>query len=342
MIMLKEQHRRIRLLQRPIVQSLFLLACLLMFLTYTRYHVYSRILSPNAPPSTKSINPPGDPEPHKYAFATFLGAPTQTTSLNDEDDPYFMNIRQLVYKLLHSGKRTLQIPFLVLCTSAVSASKRTRLEADGATIIKVEDITSSAIVNEEPRWRDALTKLRLFELTSYSKICYLDADIFVATLDLHEIFSDALTPLQRTLSNPSALREDEAPLPETYLMAGHNDKQIPTYMNAGFFIFHPSVEIFNHYLSLLDKGSRFEIKGYVEQGIFNYAHRLSGNMPWTELPQEWYGKMHHDKYWKCEEEEGCPFGDYVVGDKWTRQRESMRTYWRLRGMGWRDGRSGSR
>jgi len=194
-----------------------------------------------------------------------------------------------------------------------------------------------------------LAKLRLFQLTEYQKICFIDADTLV-TAPLDGVFTDEATLTQATLGDPTKILEDEGALPRTYMFATHADyfgydHPYPpspdlTYLNCGFFVFTPSTTLFNYYISLLGVPGKFD-PGFPEQNLLNYAHRRDGNMPWKLL---WYGwnvnwptsrdwrggaRSFHAKYW-----DGDPSHDPVMKAIWREQRSEMEGFWR--GREWND------
>ncbi|KAJ9626283.1 Mitochondrial distribution and morphology protein 31, mitochondrial precursor [Taxawa tesnikishii (nom. ined.)] len=193
--------------------------------------------------------------------------------------------------------------------------------ADGATVIQVEKLVGDALVPNVPRWRDMLTKLRMWEYTTYSKICYIDADMLI-TKRLDGIFWDEATLTQSTSTNPNEIKSDEAPLPRTYTFAGHAD--FWGYDHA----WPPPTD------------STYVTGGMMEQDLLNYAHRREGNMPWKPI---WYGwnvnwptekdwkagaASFHAKYW-----DGDPSHDPVLKAIWREQRAEMEGFYRGREMG---------
>ena len=102
-----------------------------------------------------------------------------------------------------------------------------------------------------------------------------------------------------------AIKSDEAALPSTYSFAGvpemnREHRYPPTdanhdfpninYLNAGFFVFKPSLEMLDYYLSVLSITGRFDPE-LTEQNLLNYAHRREGSMSWTQLANTW--NMHY-------------------------------------------------
>lgn len=293
----------------------------------------------------------------KYAFATFLSAGDNTTTTSEdptlltdpsEKDGYYLSARMLAYQLLHSpttGTNT-SLPFLVFTTPSVAPHKIARLTADGATVIPVNPITSSWITPDQARWSDVLTKLRMFQQTTYSKICYLDADTLLLSR-LDGVFSDPATIPHPTNDSKEALHDNEGPLPTSYALASVPDAwsyehPIPPtnpFFNTGFVLLQPSLPLFDYYISLLSPANKEKLQDatFPDQDVLNYAHRDEGNMPWRRLEWGWNAnwatgrdveagaRSVHAKFWEGleGEEEG------LVG-RWEGVRGEMRAYYRGR------------
>ncbi|KAI9662962.1 MAG: hypothetical protein M1821_008009 [Bathelium mastoideum] len=267
-------------------------------------------------------------ESEKLAYATFLaGTVADADDSDDENDRYFVATRILAWQLLHSSvtRTNRPIPFLVLVTEDVSDSKRKRLTMDGATVVPVSYLREATdwIHGEMPEWRDVLTKLRAWELTQYSRILFLDSDM-ILTGPLDGVFDvPAALPMATTYNESVALLEDESPPPEAYVLASmpeanpvhapnptaeNGDFKDPDYFNAGFFLFSPSLTLFDHYKSVMNIPHRFDPR-YPEQNLLNYAHRRNGTMPWQDLGTQWNIRFPtvddlatgvqslHDKWW---------------------------------------------
>jgi alpha-N-acetylglucosamine transferase len=235
----------------------------------------------------------------KFAFATFLAGDKDTGI----DDPFFVGVRLLTYQLLHANdtaSRDRTIPLIVLVTKNVSADKRVRLQKDGAVVVEADWIDPKWVLTDNERWKDVMTKLRLWELTQFERICQLDGDT-VLSKPLDGIFADPAVQSQITLQKPKETKSDEGTMPPTYSFAGfpemkekhgyppteeNHDFPNMNYLNAGFFVFKPSLQMLSYYLSLLELPDRFS-PILPEQNLFNYAHRPQGNMPWKSLKNTW-------------------------------------------------------
>lgn len=310
--------------------------------------------TPDKPVDSKSGHyvPTGlDDVKSQYAFATFLSG--SSTDPNDHDpshDPYFQATRILSYQLLHAPEtrsKNASIPFIVLVTKDVPEEKRSRLRKDGAHVVPVTYLTADWITTDYPAWRDVLTKLRLWELTQFERVCFLDGDT-ILTGPLDDVFDDPAVHLHHTGTDNKAIKSDEAPLPRNYSFAGVPEskpihKYPPTdenhdypninYLNSGFFVYKPSLDVENYYISLMNIPDRFNPE-LPEQNLFNYAHRREGNMPWTQLANTW--NIHYPSI------EDLNGGVRTLHEKWWAPvNEGLRPYlesWRWRMEGFHEAR----
>ncbi|KAL9638911.1 MAG: hypothetical protein Q9164_001252 [Protoblastenia rupestris] len=255
--------------------------------------------SPSSLASVTKTRPNGNPI-SKYAFVSFL----QENALHDEtkdpnDDEYFLSVRVLGYQLMHSpqtGTNT-SIPFVVCVTHEVSEKKKKILESDGATVIVVDAVPNPDWLSTngvKARWKDLMTKLRVFQLVQFEKILLLDSDqLIVKRMD--GIFHDPGTMPIQPKEGKFAGRQ-EASLPQKYMLAAqaqqrdwiHPYPPAPdnNYFGAGFFMALPSHEIFDYYNSVLQIKGLFD-PDMMEQNLLNYAHRRDGPMPWTDVYYTW-------------------------------------------------------
>ena len=236
----------------------------------------------------------------KYAIATFLADNTGTYGAEGtEQDDYFIATRVLVYQLLHAPETRCKdnsIPVIVLVTHDVSDAKRKQLTSDGAVVVAVEDVPLRWwITTGITRWRDVFGKLRLYEMTEYDRILFLDADTML-TEPIDAVFDDPIVriPAQILLNRTKELKTDELSLPAQYVfvarsencLTGERDHPFPPIshnkFSAGFWVIAPSKEIFNYFQSVMDHYRRFH-PTEMEQSLMNYAYRRDGAMPWAEI-----------------------------------------------------------
>ncbi|WPG97355.1 nucleotide-diphospho-sugar transferase [Acrodontium crateriforme] len=267
----------------------------------------------------------------KNAFVTFLADDSSNDTTSDPSaDKYFVAVRILAYQLLHAPETRSQqdIPLVVLVSPHVTQFKRERLQRDGAIIYEAPVIGSDWIKTDVATWAQCMAKLNLLKLTQFDRVAFLDSDT-VLTGPLEGVFEDPAVALQTTGKNPKAIMADEAPMPETYSFAAmvemnhehnyppteeHHDFPNINYLNAGFFVVQPSIQLFDYYLSLTKLENRFDPQ-LQEQNLLNYAHRPEGNMPWKMVNTKWNihypssedvrgGVMSlHEKWWNPEQED---------------------------------------
>lgn len=266
----------------------------------------------------------------KYAYATILTAEGDV-EYPDVQEPYLKAARLLTYQLLHNPvtrNSTEEIPFLVLVTPDIPQRHRDILAGDGATIVPVQSLQREWIHPKWGRWGDVLAKLNLWKQVDYEKIAFLDADSVIFR-PLHDIFNIPSTEiLESSVTNTTVMPQFSAnttgTLPDDYMIAGIHDLWMEQYMkpeegkefykennyfNAGFFVFHPSMAVYDYYVALLDSPGSFD-SAYPEQNLLNCAHRTDGPIPWKELGSGWNSKFArqgdyekglrsiHQKWWR--------------------------------------------
>lgn len=283
----------------------------------------------------------------RRAYATFFSTRVENDTVQDD---YFTAVRVLTYQILHhpETRTKLDIPLLISVPPHVSAYKRQILADEGATIVPVKLLlpTNNTFSPADTRYRDQFCKIRLFEMTEYDRILYMDTDMLL-TKSMDGIWDEPVAQQIRTsiTSDETLIKLDEAPLPPTYLFAGVSDAgggkhTFPPIagsdINGGFWMIRPDTTLFNYYRSLMDIPNRFD-SAFMEQAMLTYAHRKDGPMPWTAFPMgkwnaNWPNKRDveggcaslHDKFWR---EDNIEWIDRVVVEMWWRMQGRMEGYW---------------
>lgn len=105
--------------------------------------------------------------------------------------------------------------------------KRARLRKDGATVIEAKPIEEGTWVNTGwLQWRSVVSKLRIFELTQFDLVCFVDGDT-ILTKNIDGVFNDTAASVQMTYNNPKEVKYDESPLPQSYVFAGVREGRRP-------------------------------------------------------------------------------------------------------------------
>jgi len=150
---------------------------------------------------------------------------------------------------------------------------------------------------------------------------------------LDGIFQDPAVVSHTTGQKEDQRFEGESEMPSTYSFAGvpemnrqhhfpptdaNHDFPNIAYLNAGFFVFEPSLTLLGYYLSLINTVNKFNPE-FPEQNLLNYAHRGEGNMPWQQLGNTWNihyptvddlhqgAKSLHEKWWDPENKDLQPY-----------------------------------
>ncbi|KXT14477.1 hypothetical protein AC579_4813 [Pseudocercospora musae] len=291
----------------------------------------------------------------KYAFATFLSTRVSNES---DDDPYFTATRVLAYQLLHQPEtRTRRTtPLLVLAPPHVPDNKRKALRDEGVTIVPVDLLTLKNWCPDpsEKRWIDQFTKLRLWSLTQYDRILYLDNDMLL-THPLDDIWNEAVVSTPRRTNFHAETHVHDPNIPQEYVLAGGADNEGPgavrptpllmnSRLNAGLMVIKPDRGLFKHYISILEVGGKdgaslFDTS-FMEMGLLNYAHRPDGPMPWAALPSGRYcnnwpqlrdvedgSAALHDKFW---DPANKAWIERELVEMWFRVQGRMEGFWQAR------------
>lgn len=325
-------------------------ACLSLLFLASRLHRYNYNINSSARSSLLLYDQ--SPVPHiahsePRAYATFLS--TRITDPN-EDDAYFTAARVLAYQLLNhkSTKTNLGIPFIVLVAPHVTKEKQRILADEGATVIPVDLLEPDAETNwiqpGEERFIDQFTKLKLWTLTQYERILYLDADMLLMK-SLDDIWDEPVAnQTSQTLSSDIDSRYDD-PLPENYTMVGVSDTGAAIHpfpplttpqLNGGFFLLRPSLQLYQYYVKLLNTPYSFD-SGLMEQSLLNLAHNNTSRMPWVHFsPGKWNvnwpswrdveggAATLHDKFWSPA---NVVWIDRRLVEMWWRRQGEMEGYW---------------
>ncbi|KAF2739797.1 nucleotide-diphospho-sugar transferase, partial [Polyplosphaeria fusca] len=218
------------------------------------------------------------------------------------EDPYFVSVRLLNYQIKHAEQtktRLDSVPFLVLVLPGVAGAQIELLEDEGARIIHIEPLELPDAFDknfiENSRFRDVLSKLRLWQLTDFDKIVYLDADSFLLQ-NLDDLFTDPVSSGMMT-TRPSNGTSYSVEPPRQYLMAASADTYGDqteweqaghvNYLCACFMLYAPSQSMFDYYMSVLTGPDAPRDAAYPEQDLLIHVHRQDGPMPWRRIPIAW-------------------------------------------------------
>ena len=205
-----------------------LIACLLLGTTFTYFLYFGQGIEISQAWS-------GTPRSQE-AYVTFLSS--------TEEPWYLDSVRLLLFQLKYDPL-TLdpsQRDFVVLTTPYVPANVEDQLRSEGALVLRHDLITEGlprggnqdGYYDEQPNhhYRDQYTKLAIFNMTSYERLIYIDADVLLVK-PIHELWKDPnANPADGVagFSDPGA-GPHPIPIPDGNLL------------NAGFLLVRPSHEL---------------------------------------------------------------------------------------------------
>lgn len=324
-----------------------MISLVVVFIFLLSSFFYTFYYGSRSSPTTHPLEGDGVLPRQTRAYATFFSTRVENDTVQDD---YFTAVRVLTYQILHhpETRTNLDIPLLILVPPHVSEYKRQVLANEGATIVPVELLlpTNNTFSPVNARYRDQFCKIRLFKMTQYDRILYMDTDTLL-TKSMDGIWDEpaSQTPRSTVTSNEGLIKVDEAPLPPTYLFTGVSDAGGGNHpfppvegadINGGFWMIRPDLSLFNYYRSLMDIPDRFD-SAFMEQAMLTYAHRRDGPMPWTAFPMgkwnaNWPNKRDveggcaslHDKFWR---EDNKDWIDRLLVEMWWRMQGRMEGYW---------------
>lgn len=281
----------------------------------------------------------------RFAIATFLtgGRAAVVDNIAFQSNPYFTATRVLLYQTLHSPETRCNssVDFIALVTSNVPEENRQQLRDEGAVVVEAQDIPLKWWVKTGvTRWKDQFLKLRLFEMTQYDRLLFIDADTLIRG-KIDDVFHELEVKTPAPTLHHHQKKRDEAQLPNQYMFAARSDNQLTgerdhpfpplntNVFSAGFWVAAPSRELFDYLMSAMRHYGRFD-PHTMEQSLLNYAFRRGGPMPWRELHYKWSATWPshrdlegnvaslHEKFWNTGPEE--------LVDLWTSEKEKMEEF----------------
>ncbi|OUM58210.1 glycosyltransferase family 8 protein [Piromyces sp. E2] len=205
---------------------------------------------------------------NKNAFFVML------TSEGNKVDNYYMYVSTIVYRLLHKKeirtKRT-DVDVVVMVTEDVADWKIRNLRNLGAVIKVVNKIRvgTNYIINRS--WRNCYTKLRMFEMTEYETIVYLDADLYLKK-NIDELFDIA-----RDVRNKTGRNDFFGAVTDGSIKVNYHNRERKGMLNAGLMILTPEVAVYNDLIELAPQKKLYNA-GFMEQGLLSYYYSDYNNL----------------------------------------------------------------
>ncbi|KAI9830728.1 MAG: hypothetical protein M1819_005392 [Sarea resinae] len=260
----------------------------------------------------------------RRAWATLLTRPS-----------YLAGVIVLAYAL---KKQASQYPLIVLVTDSLPTTCLTALELEAPhtnlAIKHVDSLLPAGDVNLiAERFADTWTKLRVFELTSYKTLVFLDADIMVMR-NMDDIFETGLPAQDWLAANHACVcnldhdpwaPEDWTPENCPYTPLRHPDalstptpvteQARPTYhlLNSGVFMFHPSEELWDRMHNFFNTTPSLKTYKFPDQDFLaDFFKNRWMSMGWQynaiKTMRNW-----HENIWRDDEVKAL---HYIVDKPW--------------------------
>lgn len=248
---------------------------------------------------------PDDAAP--YTYATFFASRNPSV-----EDPYYLAIQSLIYRILWSPRsRTSKHPFVVFVADFVSAEQRRLLAGTGAIVRELAPLpwqpTDPGVVD---RWKDLFAKLHMWNETSFSRILFLDADALpIAPIDDMFELKKVRNCIESKMQLDDFLPGGE-PVCEPYIFAGVPMNPFSIFdveINVGSMVFTPNAKQYRRLVQNYLKFDKYDVK-MAEQAFLNWQFGINSAYPPGMLPRE-YGaffpkkdgemglKVVHEKLW---------------------------------------------
>jgi inositol 3-alpha-galactosyltransferase len=287
-----------------------------------------------SPPNTSNEIIAAFPRPPRTGNRAWITLITSTS--------YIPGVLLLAYSL---RKHKSQYPLLILYTSSINTATSTALLAESRLsnfqLLKVENLAppnaGGNLIAE--RFRDTWTKLRVFEMYGWDRLCWLDADMLIfknvdAVFEIQlgpesergrwiaanhvcvcNLDHDSWAPADWTRKNcawtgsshPTALT-DAPPVPKS-----GTGKDTHRLLNGGLFLFDPSKELWEAMLHTLTTDTSINEFMFPDQDFLAYFFLDR----WVPLPWH-YNALKTWRYWHPEmwRDEEVGVLHYIVDKPW--------------------------
>lgn len=180
------------------------------------------------------------------------------TVINSLD--YLDGARTLLYSL---KKVNSQYPVMIVTPKGFDASAQSKIERWGGTVLEAEAVGLGNLAEKNPRayWNETFLKLRIFDLVSYDKLVYIDADMIVLE-NLDHLFE----------------RKHISAVQGGKLIFGWED------INSGLMVIEPNRKEYEEMVSLIPLVCERKIEentGFGDQDVISYYYK-NINRKWEE------------------------------------------------------------
>lgn len=228
----------------------------------------------------RRYNPHNWNGPGKNTIATYLTTPAPSTL----QDPYFLSVLQLAYRILWDPRTKSTRTFTVFVAPHIPQSQRDILSAVGCLVKQLEPVEDAPVKEEgQKKWQFA--KLHLWSQWDFGRILFLDADAF----PFQPI--DPLLEVPQLGCKRELLPMEDAPLADILCQYSFNvspqaaqEEGKVAELNLGVMLLQPNDSMQKRLLRGLKTWKTDSLQGYLSE-----MFRKDGPFPWEGLDRAWNG-----------------------------------------------------
>jgi alpha-N-acetylglucosamine transferase len=213
-------------------------------------------------------------------------------------DSYLPGVQALQRSLLAVG--SLHSLIVMITPDTVSECAVDVLENEGCVVQAIERYVPGGRIDHRNYklacYAECWCKLRMWEMTEFERLVYLDADMLVLrNIDDLFVLPEGFWAAPDCAAGRPTQQERDA----CALLAVSRGLP-PTYFNAGMYVMSPCMDTMEDFGMALQEG-RFEIGGYAEQDFLNAYYQHSWRCLSAAYNLQKGVKCHHAHLWKPEE-----------------------------------------
>ena len=223
-----------------------------------------------------------------------------------------------------------QWPLVVMVTPVISETQREQLRAEGCRVVEITPLYPESGLSQHyasAQFGEVWSKLRVWGLTDYQRIVFLDADM-LAVRNMDELFDLPLAEghiaaCHACRCNPNKIESYPASWqPEAchYTWQERNEQPpeaLDLYLNGGFLVLTPNVEMAQHLVDKVEGIADLSRYPFSEQDLLNevFEHR------WTPLSYGYNAlktlPFQHKNLWRFDDVKNI---HYILKKPWQKAR----------------------
>lgn len=257
---------------------------------------------------------------------------------------YLVGVEALQRSLRASGS---PFPLVVMVTANISSAVRNQLEAQGCLIREVPIVGPNPELQHRyanARFAEVWSKLGAWNLTEFSRLVFLDADMLVIK-NMDELFDlplaeGTIAACHACRCNPNRIASyPQSWQPENCYYSGCEDASmradpaahVDNYLNGGFLVLSPDAQVYQQMMAQLAAMTDISHYFFAEQDFLNDFYRDR----WQPLHYGYNAlktlSLQHPKMWDLSRVKNI---HYIIDKPWEKQPEPGDKWFELHNIWW--------